>query len=95
MKCCKKQRTTSIIISALSDGSSHYLFTDLRPELFQQGRWRKNLVQKAAPLPLKRSPRSTREGSNPHFSHWCRGRALTAKNEVVSAGWLMPKGSVV
>jgi len=34
MKRYKKQRTTIIIISALSDGSSHYLFTDLRPEPF-------------------------------------------------------------
>src|SRR5215217_8007538 len=36
IKRCKKQRTTIIIISALSDGSSHYLFTDLRPELFSK-----------------------------------------------------------
>src|SRR3954447_15073747 len=55
-----KQRTKSLFLCALSDGSPCYLSNDLRLELFQRGRWRKSLVRKAAPLPLKRSPRSTR-----------------------------------
>src|SRR3954452_22984507 len=46
-----------------------YLFTDLRPELFQRGSWRKNLVRKAAPL--RSSPQiAVRPQGGPRSAAW-------------------------